>query len=68
MVALASQKNHISFYLGCAADDDGYLAENNKERLGKVSVGHSCIRFKKLEDLNLKVAMELVKKAAGQAK
>jgi hypothetical protein len=69
VVSLASQKNHISLYLGCAADDDGgYLAEKNKDRLGKVSVGRSCIRFKKLEDLNLKVALELVKKAARQAK
>ena len=68
VVALASQKNHISLYLGCAADGDGYLAEKNRERLGNVSVGRSCIRFKKLEDLNLKVAMELVKEAARQAK
>ena len=67
VVSLASQKNHISLYL-CAADEDGYLAENNKDRLGKVSVGRSCIRFKNLEDLNLKVAMELVKKAAGEVK
>ena len=69
VVALASQKNHISLYLGCATDgDEGYLAERNKARLGKVSVGRSCIRFQKLEDLNLKVAMELVKEAARQAK
>lgn len=67
VVALANQKNYISLYL-CAGDKDGYLAENNKHRLGKVSVGRSCIRFKKLEDLNLKVALELVKKAAKQIK
>jgi len=63
VVSLASQKNHISLYM-CATDDGEYLAENNKERLGKVSVGKSCIRFKKLEDLNQTVAMELVKKTA----
>lgn len=68
VIGLASQKNHISLYLGCATDEDGYLAEKNKERLGNVSVGRSCVRFKKLEDLNLKVAMELVKEAARQAK
>lgn len=68
VVGLASQKNHISLYLGCATDGDGYLAEKNKDGLGNVSVGRSCIRFKKLEDLNLKVAMELVKEAARQAK
>lgn len=62
-VALASQKNYISLYL-CAADEKGYLAETHRDQLGKVSVGRSCIRFKKLEDLNLKVALQLVKKAA----
>ena len=65
VVTLASQKQHISLYLGCSGEG-GYLAEKNKNRLGKVSVGKCCIRFKKLEDLNLKVAMELVKLAAKQ--
>ncbi len=62
VICLASQKNYISLYVG-GCDKDGYLAETNKARLGKVSVGKSCIRFKKIEDLNLKVAMELVKKS-----
>lgn len=60
-IALASQKNYISLYL-CAADEHGYIPEQNKDRLGKVSVGKSCIRFKKLEDLNLEVVKELVVK------
>ncbi len=63
VVGLASQKNYVSLYIR-AYDKDGYLAENNQSRLGKVSVGRSCIRFKELEDLNLKVALELVGKAA----
>jgi hypothetical protein len=62
IIGLASQKNYISLYL-CAADKDGYIAENNKDRLGKVSVGRSCIRFKKLEDLNLPVLEECIKKS-----
>lgn len=48
-VGLASQKNYVSLYI-CACDKDGYLAENNQSRLGKVSVGRSSIRFKALED------------------
>ena len=64
VVMLASQKNYISLYLGCA--DDESLAEKNKSRLGKVSVGKCCIRFKKPADLDLKVAMELVKETARQ--
>ena len=62
VVAVASQKQYISLYLGCVGD--GNLAEKNKHRLGKVSVGKCCIRFKKLADLDLKVAMVLVKETA----
>lgn len=60
LVALANQKNYVSLYL-CAADGNEYVAEKNKDRLGKVSVGRSCIRFKKLEDLNLDVVEESLK-------
>jgi uncharacterized protein YdhG (YjbR/CyaY superfamily) len=67
VIALASQKQHVSLYM-CAPDGDGYLVEKNAERLGKVSVGKGCIRFKKIEDLNLKAAMDLVKQAAKLAK
>jgi len=52
VVALANQKNYISLYV-CALDKGVYIAEKFKNELGKVSVGKSCIRFKKLEDLNL---------------
>ena len=63
-VMLASQKQYISLYLGCT--DGESLAEKNGHRLGKVTVGKCCIRFKKLADLNLDVAMELVKESAKQ--
>ena len=62
IVSLASQKNYISIYV-CATEDGKYLAESYKDKLGKVSVGKSCIRFKKLEDLNLPALKELLKKA-----
>lgn len=61
LVLLANQKNYISLYI-CAAENGKYLAESNKDRLGKVSVGRSCVRFKKLEDINLDVVSELVKR------
>ena len=63
-VGLASQKNYMSLYICSCDENEGHLAENNKDRLGKVSVGKSCIRFKKLGDLDLDVAMELVAAAA----
>lgn len=61
-VGLANQKQNMSLYF-CAVDGDGYLAEKAKDRLGKVSVGKSCVRFKKLADLDLEVVEELVKRA-----
>jgi uncharacterized protein YdhG (YjbR/CyaY superfamily) len=62
IIALASQKNYISVYV-CAVKDGEYIAEKNKDTLGKVSVGKSCIRFKKLEDLNLKTLEKVIKLA-----
>lgn len=63
VIALASQKNYISLY-ACAILDGKYLAEDYKDRLGKVSVGKSCIRFKHLEDLNIEVLKKLLVEAA----
>ncbi len=63
VVSLASQKQHVSLYL-CATVDGAYLAEANAARLGKVSAGKSCVRFKKVEDLDLDVVAELVRTAA----
>jgi len=62
-VALANQKNYISLYV-CAVDGNEYLAEKHKDELGKVSVGKSCIRFKKVDDINLKVLEKIIKQAA----
>jgi hypothetical protein len=62
-VALAAQKNYISIYI-CALEDGEYIAEKYKDKLGRVSVGRSCIRFKKLEDLNLSELEKIIKKAA----
>lgn len=64
IVSVASQKNYISLYI-CALEDGEYVAEKYKDRLGKVSVGRSCIRFKKLEDLNLDEIEKVIKKAAS---
>ena len=63
IIALASQKNYISLYV-CAVEDGEYIAEKYKGELGKVSVGKSCIRFKKLEDLDLKTLEKVIKLAA----
>lgn len=61
-IGLASQKNYISLYI-CALENGQYIAEKYKDELGKVSVGKSCIRFKKIEDLNLKTLEKVIKLA-----
>lgn len=67
VIGLASQKNYISLYI-CAVDGGKYVAEKYKKELGKVSVGRSCVRFKKIEDLNLKTlekVLKLTRKSPG---
>jgi hypothetical protein len=44
----------------CAVHNGEYLAEKHAKELGKVSVGKSCIRFKKVEDLNLPVLKKII--------
>jgi len=63
-IGLTNNKSYVSLYF-CAAEDGEYLAEKNEERLGKVSVGKSCVRFRKLDDLNLDVVAELAQRAAA---
>ncbi|CAN5798563.1 hypothetical protein BH20VER1_BH20VER1_28590 [soil metagenome] len=63
IIALAAQKNYISLYI-CATDEGEYLPEKYQARLGKVSVGRSCIRIKKIEDLDLAAAADVIKRAA----
>ncbi|HEY1793360.1 MAG TPA: DUF1801 domain-containing protein [Opitutaceae bacterium] len=62
LIGLVPGKSQYSLHI-CASDKDGYLAERNAAKLGKVKTGRSCINFKKLEDLDLKAAMGLVKQA-----
>ncbi len=63
VVALANQKNYISLYV-CALDDGEYLAEKYQDELGKVSIGRSCIRFKKIDDINVDGFKKILKLAA----
>lgn len=72
ILSLASQKRHISLYVMCADQKTGeYLAEKFEPLLGKVSVGKSCVRFTKLENVDRKGLVALMKAAeknGGMAK
>lgn len=61
-IALANQKQYVSVYV-CSVIDGKYIAEMHKKELGKVSVGKSCIRFKKIEDVNLDALKKVLKLA-----
>lgn len=67
IVALASQKSYISVYV-CASQDGQYCAERRKSELPKASIGKSCIRFKRLEDIDLKVLISIVKEGVQAMK
>lgn len=63
VVALANQKNYVSIYV-CSVVDGKYVAETYAKELGKASVGKSCIRLKKLTDVNLPVLKKIIQTAA----
>ena len=62
---LASQKGHMSLYLGCVYghDEQRELFVKDWEKTGKkLDMGKACIRFKKLEDIPLEVVGRAVKR------
>jgi len=54
--ALASQKNHMALYV-CEGD----IVKAHLARLGKVSCGKGCIRFKRIDDLDLSAVESILK-------
>jgi Domain of unknown function (DU1801) len=63
VAALASQKRYISLYVSCT-NEQGYLAEQYRDRLPKADIGKSCVRFKRLSDVDEGTLRELVREAA----
>lgn len=62
-IALANQKHYVSIYV-CSIIDGQYVAEKHAKELGNVSVGKSCIRLKKLDDINLPTLKKVIQLAA----
>lgn len=58
LFAVASQKHFMALYIA-----DSELCIQYQSALGKVSMGKSCIRFKKEEHLDWEVVGELIKEA-----
>lgn len=67
VLGLASQKNYISLYASLV-EDGKYVAEMYQKDLPKADIGKSCIRFKKLEDVDKKVLKKIIKHSYKIAK
>jgi len=65
-IGVASNKNYISLYI-CARDEKGYVAERYKQALPKADIGRSCVRFKRLTDLDLAALKKLIREGAQQS-
>lgn len=64
IVALSSRAQYISLYVSGSRNGKP-IAEAAKAKLGKVSVGKTCVRFKRLADLDLPAALDLVRDASA---
>ena len=62
-IGIASNKASISLHV-LAADESGHLAEAYRDRLPKADIGRSCVRFKRLEDVDVGVLEELIRKGS----
>ena len=62
LVSLASRKQGISLYVQCETES-GYLAERYADRLPKASIGKSCVRFKRLSDVDREALRDLLEEA-----
>ena len=65
ILGLANRKQAISLYASCLTADGRYVAEDFRERLPKADIGKSCVRIKKLEDVDLDVLAELIERTAA---
>ncbi len=66
---LASQKNHMAVYLMCLYSDpkhEAWFREAWAKTGKKLDMGKSCVRFKKLEDVPLKVIGQAVKRVPAK--
>ena len=66
-IALASQKRYISLYISPAGERGRYLAESYADRLPKADIGRSCVRVKRLSDVDEGALTELIREAAAHA-
>lgn len=62
IVGLAAQKQYLSLYVN-ATEDGEYLVKRYAPRLGEVKVGSANVTFRRLQDVDLDVLLEMVARA-----
>ena len=67
IVSLAPRKSSISLYV-TGYVDGGYLAESYASKLGTADCGKSCVRFRRLDQLNEPALRSLLRAASKGAK
>jgi len=66
---LASQKNHMALYLMCIYGDrehEAWFRATWAETGKKLDMGKSCVRFKKIDDVPLKVIAAAIKRVPAK--
>jgi hypothetical protein len=66
VVGLAGRKTGLALHVTLAVDGK-YLTETFADRVGKADVGKSCIRFRRLSDLDEKSIVSLLRRAGKAA-
>lgn len=64
-VSIRDGAQAVSVYVS-GSEDGRYLAENRADRLGKVSVGKSCIRVKRLDGVDIDELRSVIAECARQ--
>jgi uncharacterized protein YdhG (YjbR/CyaY superfamily) len=67
VLGLSSRAQYISFY-ACLGDGKQYIVEKHKKDLPRANVGKSCIRFKRLADVDPKVLAQIIRENVAAAK
>jgi hypothetical protein len=66
VIGLAGRKTGLALHVTMAVDGK-YLTETFADRVGKADVGKSCIRFRRLSDLDQKTIVTLLRRAGKAA-
>lgn len=63
IIALSSRAQYISLYV-MGVEGGRYIAESYRSKFPKANVGKCCVRFKRLEDVDKKTLVELIRAGA----